>query len=46
MNDPDPIPCPRNPPPNEAAEEPNMPENRNFESVFWLRFGNIFTEIV
>ena len=25
MKDPDPIPCPKNPPPKEAAEDPNMP---------------------
>jgi hypothetical protein len=28
MKDPDPIPCPRKPPPNEAAEDPNIPENK------------------
>jgi hypothetical protein len=28
MKDPDPIPCPRKPPPNEAADDPNIPENK------------------
>lgn len=39
MNEPEPIPCPRKPPPNEAAaEEPNMPEIAIEISLSWCFF--------
>ena len=36
INDPDPIPWPRNPPPKEAAEDPNMPGNLKSFFVHYL----------
>jgi hypothetical protein len=33
MKEPEPMPWPRKPPPNEGAEEPNMPAKNYFEKL-------------